>query len=104
MGKYRTQPPVDFGEHALIARRNVARHELKLDENADQALLSAIVQISLDASAFSIGGRNDPTLRSLKVSQPRRGRCRELRIAKCQFGGWSQASQELRLVSTARWL
>jgi hypothetical protein len=102
MAQHRTQAPVSLHDHQLIARRNIARYQLELDQNADETLLGAVVEITLDASPFRIVVRDDPALGSVKVSQPRSGGCGKLGIAKGQFGGRREVGQQLRLVSAGR--
>jgi len=97
-----TQAPVSLNDHALIALRNIARDELELDQNADEALLGAVVEITLDAPPLSIVACDDSALGSVKVSQPRSGGCGQLGVAKGQSGGWREARQQLGLVSAGR--
>jgi hypothetical protein len=97
-----TQAPVGLEDDPLVARRDIARHELELDENADEALLGTVVEITLDASPFRIVVCDDPALGSVKVSQPRSGGRGQLSVAKGQFGGWREVGQQLRLVGAGR--
>jgi hypothetical protein len=86
----------------VITRRNIASYEPELDENADEALLGAVVEITLDAPPLSIVVCDDSALGSVKVSQPRSGSCGQLGVAKGQSGGWREAGQQLRLVSAGQ--
>jgi hypothetical protein len=102
MVQHCTQAPVSLEDDALVARRDIARYELELDENANEALLGAVVEITLDAPPFSIVVCDDSALGGVKVNQPRSGGCGQLSVAKGQSGGWREARQQLRLVSAGR--
>jgi hypothetical protein len=102
MVQHRAQAPVSLKDDPLVARRDIANHELELDENADEALLGPVVKITLDASPFRIVVCDDPALGSVKVSQPRSGSCGKLGVAKGQFDGWREVGQQLRLVSAGQ--
>jgi hypothetical protein len=86
----------------LVARGNVASYELELDQNAHEALLGTVVEITLDAPPLSIVVCDDSALGSVKVSQPRSGGCGQLGVAKGQSGGWREAGQQHCLVSAGQ--
>jgi hypothetical protein len=103
MVQHCTQAPVRLKDDPSVARSDIARHELELDESADEALLSTVVEITLDASPLRIAVCDDPALGGVKVSEPRSGGCGQLGVAKGQFGGWREIGQQLRLVGAGRW-
>jgi hypothetical protein len=99
MVQYCPQAPVCLEDDTLVARRDIARYELELHENANEALLGTVMEITLDAPPFSIVVCDDSALGSVQVSQTRSGGCGQLGVAKGQPGGWREARQQLRLVS-----
>ncbi len=79
--------PVGLGHVVLGGRIGVAEGKPEMYRGADQALLGAVMQVSLDPLALEIGYQEDPQPRCVNLGKPRPSEGGQAGIAEDQSGG-----------------